>query len=159
MFEILVPTLQDRFELRDDRAQALPVRAFGDRAHAVFHFLFALLTWPFTAPFEVVSQKVKAAFLRRVHHSRFLTFVILRTDRSPPVAPHPVSRRRSYLWLQAGERLPGEDLHLSDGVRSQAHGARRFQRAVSARSHIASQSASCRDCALEAARTQGALPD
>jgi hypothetical protein len=52
-----------------------------------------------------------------------ITFVILRTDRSPPVAPHPVSRRRSYLWLQAGERLPEEDLHLSDGVRSQAHGA------------------------------------
>src|SRR5262249_31835800 len=83
-----------------------------------------------------------------------ITFVILRTDRSPPVAPHPVSRRRSYLWLQAGERLPGEDLHLSDGVRSQAHGARCFQRAVLARGHIASQSASCRDCALEAARTQ-----
>src|SRR5262245_1160691 len=72
MFEVLVPTFQDRFELRDDLAQALPARAFGTRAHAIFHFLFALLAWPFTAPFEVVSQKVKAAFLRRVHHSRFL---------------------------------------------------------------------------------------
>ena len=50
-----------------------------------------------------------------------ITFVILRTDRSPPVAPHPVSRRRSYLWLQAGERRPEEDFHLSVGVRSQAH--------------------------------------
>src|SRR5215510_11846212 len=38
-------------------------------------------------------------------------------------------------------------------------GTRRFQRAVSAKRHIASQSASCRDCALEATRTQGALPD
>jgi len=30
-----------------------------------------------------------------------IEFVILRTGRSPPVAPHPASRRRSYLWLQA----------------------------------------------------------
>src|SRR5262249_40895443 len=32
-------------------------------------------------------------------------------------------------------------------------------RAVSARRHIASHFASCRDCALEATRTQGAFPD
>ena len=42
-------------------------------------------------------------------------------DRSPPVAPHPASRRRSYSWLQAGERIPEEDLHLSDQTRFQAH--------------------------------------
>jgi hypothetical protein len=28
-----------------------------------------------------------------------IEFLIVRTGRSPPVAPHPVSRRRSYLWL------------------------------------------------------------
>src|SRR5262249_28106896 len=33
----------------------------------------------------------------------------LRTDRSPPVAPHPASRRRGYLWLQ-GTRLPWQGL-------------------------------------------------
>jgi hypothetical protein len=33
-----------------------------------------------------------------------IEFVILRTSRSPPVAPHPVSRRRSYLWLQSPDR-------------------------------------------------------
>ena len=33
----------------------------------------------------------------------------LRTNRSPPVAPHPASRRRSYLWLQ-GTRLPWQGL-------------------------------------------------
>src|SRR5262249_2420929 len=38
-------------------------------------------------------------------------------------------------------------------------GTRRIQRAVSARHRIASQSAPCRDCALDATRTQGALPD
>jgi len=30
-----------------------------------------------------------------------IEFVILRTGRSPPVAPHPASRRRSYVWFQA----------------------------------------------------------
>jgi hypothetical protein len=58
----------------------------------------------------------------RLHHwlagSPILTgrieFVILRMDRSPPAALHPVSRRRSCIRLQAGERMPGEDFHLSD---------------------------------------------
>ena len=48
-------------------------------------------------------------------------FVILRTDGSPPVTPHPASRRRSYLRLQAGERLPEGDLHTPDRVHSQAY--------------------------------------
>jgi hypothetical protein len=42
-----------------------------------------------------------------------IEFVILRMDRSPPAAPHPASRRRSCIRLQAGERMPGEDFHLS----------------------------------------------
>jgi hypothetical protein len=42
---------------------------------------------------------------------------------SPPVAPHPASRRRSYVRLQAGGGIPGDDLHLPDRLRSQAHGA------------------------------------
>ncbi len=33
--------------------------------------------------------------------SRRIGFVVLRTDSSPPVAPHPASRRRSYLRLQS----------------------------------------------------------
>ena len=53
-------------------------------------------------------------------HGRF-EFVILRTGRSPPVALHPASRRRSYSRLQAGERMPEEDFHLSVHARSQAH--------------------------------------
>ena len=40
-------------------------------------------------------------------------FVILRTGHSPPVALHLVFQRRDYSWLQAGERIPGEDLHPS----------------------------------------------
>ena len=50
-----------------------------------------------------------------------IEFVILRTGRSPPAAPHPASRRRSCIRLQAGERLPEEDFHLSDHSRFQAH--------------------------------------
>jgi hypothetical protein len=45
----------------------------------------------------------------------------LRTGRSPPVAPHPASRRRSFLQLQDGARLPGEDFHLSDQSHLQTH--------------------------------------
>ena len=41
----------------------------------------------------------------------------LRTGRSPPVASHPASWRRSYSRLQAGERMPGGDSHPSDCAR------------------------------------------
>ena len=54
-----------------------------------------------------------------------IEFVILRTDRSPPAAPHHASLRRSCIRLQAGERLPEEDFHLSDHLRFQAHERRR----------------------------------
>ena len=53
-----------------------------------------------------------------------IEFVILRTDRSPPAAPHPASRRRSSSRLQAGEGVPEEDFHLSDQMRFQAHDSR-----------------------------------
>jgi len=53
-----------------------------------------------------------------------IAFVILRTDRSPPAAPHPASRRRSCSRLQAGEGVPEEDFHLSDQMRFQAHDSR-----------------------------------
>jgi len=49
-----------------------------------------------------------------------IEFVILRTGRSPPAALHHASLRRSCIRLQAGERLPGEDFHLSERARFQA---------------------------------------
>ena len=45
----------------------------------------------------------------------------LRTGHSPPDAPHPASRRRSFGRLQAGERLPEEDLHLPVRAHLQTH--------------------------------------
>jgi hypothetical protein len=95
-----------------------------------------------TPPSPTTPQALDADFARypssrRVSHSRGsrlhlslagsptltgrIEFVILRMDRSPPVAFHPVSRRRSYSWLQAGERIPEEDFHLFDQTRFQAH--------------------------------------
>jgi hypothetical protein len=50
-----------------------------------------------------------------------IEFLIVRTGRSPPVALHLASRRRSYSRLQVGEHMPEEDLHLSDNARSRAH--------------------------------------
>ncbi len=50
-----------------------------------------------------------------------IEFVILRTGRSPPAALHHALLRRSCIRLQAGERFPGEDFHLSDYSRFQAH--------------------------------------
>ena len=75
------------------------------------------------------SRRVSCLLRSRLHHfpagSPTLTgrieFVILRMDRSAPAAPHPASRRRSCSRLQAGERIPEEDSHLSDQTRFQAH--------------------------------------
>jgi len=85
------------------------------------------------------SRRVSCLRRSRLHHfpagSPTLTgrieFVFLRMDRSPPVAPHPASRRRSYSWLQAGERIPEEDSHLSDQTRFQAHWNARSARVFS----------------------------
>ena len=50
-----------------------------------------------------------------------IEFLIVRMERSPPAAPHPALLRRSCSRLQAGERMPQEDFHLSDQARFQAH--------------------------------------
>lgn len=69
------------------------------------------------------SARVGFPRLRRLRFrlcpSRLITHVrpnrvrFLRTGQSPSIAPHLASRRRSYRWVRAGERLPGEDFHLS----------------------------------------------
>jgi hypothetical protein len=45
----------------------------------------------------------------------------LRTGPSPPGTPHPASRRRSSVRLQAGERLLEKDFHLSDKTNLQTY--------------------------------------
>ena len=80
-------------------------------------------TLPFSATgFHASARVWTSPFTRRlVKTSGRIEFVILRTDSSSPVASHPASRRRSYIRLQAGERMPEEDSHLSDHVRFRAH--------------------------------------
>jgi hypothetical protein len=68
-----------------------------------------------------LACRVSRLFGSRFHHCSAgspelvgrIEFVILRMNHSPPAAPHPASRRRSCSRLQAGERMPGGDLHLS----------------------------------------------
>jgi hypothetical protein len=62
-----------------------------------------------------------------------IEFVILRMDRSPPAALHPASQRRSCSRLQAGERMPGGDLHPSVQYYKTSCACRRTQRARLAR--------------------------
>ena len=50
-----------------------------------------------------------------------IEFVILRAGRSPPIALHLALRQRSYLRLQSGECVIGEDFHLPERAHSQAH--------------------------------------
>ena len=79
-----------------------------------------------TLPLSATACRTRRSRLRHwlagsPHTPGRIEFVILRTDRSPPAAPHPASRRRSCSRLQAGERMPEEDFHLSDSARFQAH--------------------------------------
>ena len=64
--------------------------------------------------FTIDRQARQTVRPNRVH-------IMLRTGRSPPVASHPLSPGRSYLRIQAGERLPEKDFHLSDQTHSQTH--------------------------------------
>src|SRR6266581_4466912 len=58
---------------------------------------------------------------RLANRSGLIEFVFLRTTSSPPVAPHPASRRRSYSQLQAGVGKPGRDFHPSSQTPSRTH--------------------------------------
>ena len=55
---------------------------------------------------------------------RRIGFVILQAVRSPPVAPHPASRRRSYLRLHVAVTPHGTDFHLADKASSRTHDRR-----------------------------------
>ena len=90
---------------------------------------WGILSVAVRSSFRSVSTSGTVEIEARLHHlpagspdlvSR-IEFVILRTDRSPPAASHPVLRRRSCIRFHAGERMHEEDFHLSDRVRSQAH--------------------------------------
>ena len=71
------------------------------------------------------SSKVETGFAVTARARRYQkaesSLLALRTDVSPLVAPHPASRRRSYLWLQTMDLSSEEDLHLSDFTHFEPH--------------------------------------
>ena len=71
------------------------------------------------------SSKVESGFAVKARARRYQkaesSLLALRTDVSPMVAPHPASRRRSYLWLQTLDLSSEEDLHLSDFTHFEPH--------------------------------------
>ena len=78
-----------------------------------------------TLPFSATSFRIRSGLRLWLagspHHPAESSSSSYGLVRSPPVALHLASRRRSYIRLQAGERLPGEDFHLADHVHSQTH--------------------------------------
>jgi hypothetical protein len=82
------------------------------------------ITLPLSATVSRFRSRLRHRFAGSPITPGRIEFVILRTGRSPPAAPHNTSLCRSCFRLQAGERLPEEDFHLSDYSRFQAHGAR-----------------------------------
>ena len=78
-----------------------------------------------TLPLSSTASRFRSRLRLRMAGSSIapgrIEFVILRTGRSPPAAPHHALLRRSCIRLQVGERFPGEDSHLSDYSRFQAH--------------------------------------
>src|SRR5512145_1321209 len=72
MFEVFKPAHQYSIQRGDDPFQALSVVAFGHASDGVFEFLQALPSRPFLALLEMVSEKVKASWRRRIYHSRFV---------------------------------------------------------------------------------------
>src|SRR5216683_1622592 len=90
-----------------------------------------LVTQPFSARGLPLSRVRASPFGRRLaNRSGRIEFVILRTTSSPPIAPHPALRRRSYGWIQAGVGLPERDSHPSSQARLQPHDRERPARSL-----------------------------
>ncbi len=78
-----------------------------------------------TLPLSVTGFRFRSG-LRQLaagspRHPAESSSLTLRTGRSPPGTPHPASRRRSSVRLQAGERLLEKDFHLSDKTHLQTY--------------------------------------
>ena len=103
------------------------IHASGLLDHSVSNHLMRHCRRFHTLPFSSTASRFRSRLRPCIAGSPItpgrIEFVILRTGRSPPAAPHHASLRRSCIRLQAGERLPEEDLHLSDYLRFQAHDA------------------------------------
>ena len=101
------------------------IHARGLRDHSVSNHLaptvIAFSCYPSARPLPVSRFRLHHRYAGSSGIPGRIEFLIVRTGRPPPAAPHPASWRRSCIRLQAGEHMPEEDLHLSDLARSQAH--------------------------------------
>ena len=108
------------------------IHASGLLDHSVSNHLMRHCRRFHTLPFSSTASRFRSRLRPCIAGSPItpgrIEFVILRTGRSPPAAPHHASLRRSCIRLQAGERLPEEDSHLSDHLRFQAHDATALRR-------------------------------
>jgi len=105
--------------------QVSPIHASGLPDHSVSNHLMdpcsRFRTLPLSATAFPFRFRLRHCYAGSPISPGRIEFVILRTGRSPPAALHHASLRRSCIRLQAGERLPEEDLHPSDHSRFQAH--------------------------------------
>jgi hypothetical protein len=101
------------------------IHASGLLDHSVSNHLMRHCRRFHTLPFSSTASRFRSRLRPCIAGSPItpgrIEFVILRTGRSPPAAPHHASLRRSCTRFQAGERIPEEDLHLSVCACSQAH--------------------------------------
>ena len=100
-----------------------PAAALEDRFWFRLRGLPRSPAWAGASTFRVPASVIRASPLARrlAATAGRIEFVILRTGRSPPVAPHLSSWRRSFHQIQSSEPNSGEDFHLSDSMRSKAH--------------------------------------
>ena len=113
-------------ELRHLHEQVSPIYATGLPDHSVSNHpsrpVAAFSRYPSARQVSVFRGLGFAFGMQaRLSSPDRIEFVLLRTSRSPPAAPHPASRRRTCSWLRAGERLPGGDFHPSDHRAFRAH--------------------------------------
>ncbi len=103
----------------------LPVSCVWPSDHSVSNHLtapaVALARYPSARRASRVGSGLRHSLAGSPDSPAESSSLALRTGRSPPVASHPLSQGRSYFQIQAGERLPEEDFHLSNQIHSQAH--------------------------------------
>jgi hypothetical protein len=112
-------------EHRHNHRSGLPASCIWPSNHSVSNHLtapaIALARYPSALQTSLYGSGLRHSLAGSPDSPAESSSQMLRTSRSPPVASHPLSPGRSYFQIQAGERLPEEDLHLSNQIHSQAH--------------------------------------